>query len=151
MLLPGCLLQKGTDLAGFLRNVVQRNRVFHFRRAVPRDLRRRFQRSELTCSLRTSELRVAELLSRQLYLASEAQTERLSIRTVKRHFSALSSLWDESIPKGAATNKIFSRFKFPALKRARISGRGGGAAISPCCSRRRVRTLSVAALFDCLQ
>ena len=39
---------------------------------MPNDLRRRFRRSELTCSLRTSELRVAELRSRQLYLASES-------------------------------------------------------------------------------
>ena len=59
-------------MARSLRNVVERNRIFHFRRAVPDDLRRRLRRSELTCSLRTSELKVAELRSRQLYLASES-------------------------------------------------------------------------------
>lgn len=59
----------------FLRNIVQRNRIFHFRRAVPHELRKRFKRSELTCSLRTSELRVAELRSRQLYVASESLFE----------------------------------------------------------------------------
>lgn len=59
----------------FLRNIVQRNRIFHFRRAVPHELRTRFKRSELTCSLRTSELRVAELRSRQLYVASESLFE----------------------------------------------------------------------------
>jgi hypothetical protein len=58
-------------LARSLRNIVQRNRIFHFRRAIPRDLRLLFGLSELTCSLRTSELRAAELRSRQLYIASE--------------------------------------------------------------------------------
>lgn len=51
-------------------------------------------------------------------LANGTQAERLSIKTVKRHLSALSSLWDECIPHGAATDKIFSGFKFPTQKRA---------------------------------
>jgi hypothetical protein len=65
------LLQKGTQLSRSLRNVVQRNRIFHFRRAIPRDLRLLFGLSELTCSLRTSELSAAELRSRRLYIISE--------------------------------------------------------------------------------
>lgn len=59
-------------MARKLINTVQRNRVFHFRRAIPRDLEGRFRQTELTCSLRTSDLRVAQLRSRRLYLASES-------------------------------------------------------------------------------
>ncbi|WP_248311413.1 site-specific integrase [Bosea sp. ASV33] len=58
----------------------------------------------------------AEIL--EIDAASGGKAERLSIRTVKRHVSALSSLWDESIPQGAATDKIFAGFKFPAQQRA---------------------------------
>lgn len=43
---------------------------------------------------------------------------RLSVRTVKRHMSALSTLWDESIPSGAASENIFAGFKFPNQRRA---------------------------------
>jgi len=48
----------------------------------------------------------------------DSQGARLSIRTVKRHMSALSTLWEEAIPTGAATQNIFSGFKFPQQKRA---------------------------------
>lgn len=69
--LSGRLLQKGTILGRKPRNTVQRNRLLHFRRAIPQDLRARFGRSELTCSLGTADLRVADLRARRLYLASE--------------------------------------------------------------------------------
>jgi len=59
-------------LARRLSNTVQRNRLFHFRRTIPGDLQSRFRRTELTCSLRTSDIQLAQLRSRQLYLASEA-------------------------------------------------------------------------------
>jgi len=49
---------------------------------------------------------------------SGGQANRLSTRTVKRHISAHSSLWDEVIPRGEATENIFSGFKFPHQQRA---------------------------------
>lgn len=59
-------------MARKLCNTVQRNRLFHFRRTIPRDLQERFRQTELSCSLRTADLRVAEVRARQLYLASES-------------------------------------------------------------------------------
>lgn len=59
-------------MAHHLRNLVQRNRIFHFRRVIPVGLRARFGRREITCSLRTSELHLAGIRSRQLYLAAES-------------------------------------------------------------------------------
>lgn len=59
-------------MARHLRNVVQRNRIFHFRRVIPLDLRPRFRRREITCSLRTSELHLAGIRARELYLAAES-------------------------------------------------------------------------------
>lgn len=50
--------------------------------------------------------------------AEMRQGERLTIRTVKRHMSALSALWEELIPTGAATENIFLGFKFPHQQRA---------------------------------
>lgn len=58
-----------------LRNVVQRNRIFHFRRGIPLDLRPCFRRREITCSLRTSELHLAGIRARELYLAAESLFE----------------------------------------------------------------------------
>jgi integrase len=52
-------------------NVVRRGGVYHFRRAVPLDLRRTLSRRELTRSLETSSSRIAQLRSRTLYFASE--------------------------------------------------------------------------------
>lgn len=62
-------------MARLLRNVVQRNRIFHFRRGIPLDLRPRFGRREITCSLRTSDLHLAGIRARELYLAAESLFE----------------------------------------------------------------------------
>jgi hypothetical protein len=62
----------GTVLPRLVRNVVQRNRIFHFRRGIPLDLRARFRRREITCSLRTAELHLAGIRARELYLAAES-------------------------------------------------------------------------------
>lgn len=59
-------------MARHLRNLVQRNRIFHFRRVIPLDLRPRFGRREITCSLRTSQLHLAGIRARELYLAVES-------------------------------------------------------------------------------
>lgn len=59
-------------MAHHLRNLVQRNRIFHFRRVIPVGLRARFGRREITCSLRTSELHLAGIRARELYLAAES-------------------------------------------------------------------------------
>ncbi|MBX9761369.1 MAG: site-specific integrase [Beijerinckiaceae bacterium] len=50
--------------------------------------------------------------------AHGARAPRLSLRTVKRHMSALSAMWDEHIPLGLASSNIFTGFKFPKQKRA---------------------------------
>ena len=44
---------------------------------------------------------------------------RLSSRTIQRHFTALSTLWDSAIDHGTATINIFNDWKFPAAKRAK--------------------------------
>ncbi|MEZ5684319.1 MAG: DUF6538 domain-containing protein [Novosphingobium sp.] len=49
----------------------------------------------------------------------EPQIERLSSRTVQRHFSALSALWRYGLERGWAARNPFIDFKFPAPKRAR--------------------------------
>lgn len=59
-------------------NVVRRGGVYHFRRAFPQELKRRLRRDELTCSLRTADLRIAQVLSRKLYLASDYLFQRLA-------------------------------------------------------------------------
>jgi hypothetical protein len=55
-----------------LPNVVRRGTIFHFRRAIPSYLRALIGRSELTCSLRTSDRRLAVARARELYLHWEA-------------------------------------------------------------------------------
>jgi integrase len=44
---------------------------------------------------------------------------RLSSRTIQRHFTALSTLWDSAIDLDTATINIFNDWKFPAAKRAK--------------------------------
>ena len=56
---------------GFLANVVQRGRTFHFRRRIPADLRRRIGRHELVRSLGTGDIRAAKLRACRLYVAAE--------------------------------------------------------------------------------
>lgn len=65
----------GTALARHFRNLVQRNRIFHVRRGIPLDLRPRFQRRGITCSLRTSELHLAGIRAREPYQAAESLFE----------------------------------------------------------------------------
>lgn len=54
-----------------LFNVVLRGTVYHFRRGVPDDLRRRLKRRELVRSLGTGDIRAAKLAACRLYVASE--------------------------------------------------------------------------------
>lgn len=56
---------------GSIPNTIRRGGVFHFRRAVPATLQRLFNRAELTCSLRTTDVVLARRLSRCLYVCSE--------------------------------------------------------------------------------
>ncbi|MCJ2031337.1 site-specific integrase [Methylobacterium sp. J-043] len=53
-------------------NFVLRGTVFHFRRGIPDDLRKRIGRRELVRSLATSDARTAKLRACQLYVASES-------------------------------------------------------------------------------
>lgn len=46
------------------------------------------------------------------------KSERLAIRTVKRHFAALSGLWRWTIAEGMAGNNPFLGFTFPSMLRA---------------------------------
>lgn len=43
----------------------------------------------------------------------EASMKRLSISTVQRHITALSTLWADAVSRGQATENIFKGFKFP--------------------------------------
>lgn len=56
---------------GSIPNTIRRGGVFYFRRGVPAALQRLFNRAELTCSLRTSDVVLARRLSRYLYVCSE--------------------------------------------------------------------------------
>ncbi|OWQ97478.1 integrase [Sphingopyxis bauzanensis] len=56
---------------GSIPNTIRRGGIFYFRRAVPVALQRLFNRSELTCSLRTADVVLARRLSRCLYVCSE--------------------------------------------------------------------------------
>lgn len=52
-------------------------------------------------------------------LTKEDNVQRLSSRTVQRHFAALASLWATAIEHGRADANIFAEWKFPATKKAR--------------------------------
>ncbi|BCM86295.1 DUF6538 domain-containing protein [Methylobacterium indicum] len=56
---------------GSVANIVQRGRIFHFRRRVPADLRRCLGRNELVCSLGTGDIRTAKFQACRLYVAAE--------------------------------------------------------------------------------
>lgn len=50
--------------------------------------------------------------------ASAAPSEnRLSPRTIQRHLSAMSALWDDAVEQGEAPSNIFKGFKLPSSKR----------------------------------
>jgi hypothetical protein len=70
--LPVSLLQTAPNLVCIPPNVVRRGTIFHFRRAIPSYLRALIGRNELTCSLRTSDRRLAGARARELYLHWEA-------------------------------------------------------------------------------
>ena len=59
-----------------------------------------------------------EIIAVERTASHRQHVDRITPRTVKRHFSALSTLWDDAIPRGEASENIFSGFKFPASKRA---------------------------------
>lgn len=56
---------------GSIPNTLRRGGIFHFRRGIPVNLQPLFNRTELTCSLRTADASVARRLSRALYVCSE--------------------------------------------------------------------------------
>jgi hypothetical protein len=65
---------------GFVKsipNVVCRAQAFHFRRAVPIELRRKLRRTELVCTLHTGNAATAKLTSRLLYVRSERLFEQV--------------------------------------------------------------------------
>lgn len=52
-------------------------------------------------------------------MSRSLDVQRLSPRTVQRHFAALSTLWDHAIEHERADTNIFAGWKFAASKRAR--------------------------------
>lgn len=52
-------------------------------------------------------------------ISKHLDVQRLSARTVQRHFAALSALWTWAVERGQADTNIFAGFKFPATKKAR--------------------------------
>lgn len=50
---------------------------------------------------------------------ADQSIERLSPRTIQRHFNALAALWTMAVEQGQTTTNIFSEWKFPSAKRAR--------------------------------
>lgn len=65
---------------GLIPNTTRRGAIYHFRRAVPTRLQPFLDRSELICSLGTSDPKVARALSRRAYLRSEDLFEALVAR-----------------------------------------------------------------------
>jgi integrase len=51
--------------------------------------------------------------------SKSSNVQRLSPRTVQRHFAALASLWSSAIEHGRADTNVFADWKFAASKRAR--------------------------------
>jgi len=52
-------------------------------------------------------------------ISKHFDVQRLSARTVQRHFAALAALWTSAIERGQADANIFGGFKFPETKKAR--------------------------------
>lgn len=50
---------------------------------------------------------------------SDRSVERLSPRTIQRHFNALAALWTAALERGEVAVNIFADWKFPGNKRAR--------------------------------
>jgi integrase len=54
----------------------------------------------------------------EIAAASASQPEeRLSRRTIQRHLSAMSALWDDAVEQGETSSNIFKGFKLPSSKR----------------------------------
>jgi integrase len=64
---------------GSIPHAIRRRSVYHFRRAVPLDLRRLLGRRELTCSLKTTCTKAARIAAQALYIASERLFDSLRI------------------------------------------------------------------------
>lgn len=64
---------------GSIPHAIRRGSVYHFRRAIPLDLRRLLERRELTCSLKTTCTKAARIAAQALYIASERLFDSLRI------------------------------------------------------------------------
>ncbi len=63
-------------------------------------------------------LSVNEIVAKYEAAPDERRGQRLTQKTIKRHFSALSTLWDSLISEGRIEENIFRGFKFGNTKRA---------------------------------
>lgn len=61
---------------------------------------------------------MAEIIAAHVVVPNGVRPRLISQKTVKRHFSALSALWTQSIPKGEVTENIFKGFAFASGKLA---------------------------------
>ena len=75
--------------SGHPNDLVQRGRVFYFRRAVPRGLRGQIGRRELKLSLKTTELRTAKLRCRQFSNRFEQLMETVMATQIQHQIGLL--------------------------------------------------------------
>jgi len=64
------------------------------------------------------DLRVNEIIELHSRAASEDRQPFITQKTIKRHFSALSALWEDAISKGIVSENIFKGFRFATAKKA---------------------------------
>jgi hypothetical protein len=69
-------------------------------------------------SAASKSLNTIEIIAAQTTIPVAARSPVISQKTVKRHFSALSALWAQAVPKGEAAENIFKGFNFAGGKSA---------------------------------
>ena len=67
-------------------------------------------------SAASKTLPVIEIIAMHMAFPAAARSPVISQKTVKRHFSALSALWAQAVPKGEAAENIFKGFSFAGGK-----------------------------------
>jgi integrase len=69
-------------------------------------------------SAASKPLSLMEIIAMHAGVRAAARSPVISQKTVKRHFSALSALWAQAVPKGEAAENIFKGFSFAGGKSA---------------------------------
>jgi len=91
-----------------------------YRRADAEQFRKKLSRLpwDYAKAARYRDKTVDEILAVAAAQAHTREVQLLAQRTVKRHFSTLSVLWESSHSAGEVTENIFDRFRFGSTKRA---------------------------------